>query len=131
MKPFRTTTLAILVVTGLLACQGPTQSAGTAAIGGRALAGPTCPVVSEPPDEACADRPVAGAVLIVRTEDGEEALRLTTDADGRFQGTLAPGLYTLVPQPVDGLMGTAPEQSITIEGDLSADLIVTYDTGIR
>ena len=32
-------------------------------IAGRALAGPACPVVRDPPDPSCLDRPVAGATL--------------------------------------------------------------------
>ena len=113
------------------ACQPAPEPPGAAVLGGHVLAGPACPVVSQPPDEACADRPVPGAVLAVRTADGAEVMRITADEDGRFEVAITPGTYVLVPQPVDGLLGTAPEQQIVVDGTNSGDLVVTYDTGIR
>lgn len=99
---------------------------------GTVVAGPTCPVVTEPPDPACADRPVADAELVVTTRAGDEVARATSDADGTFAIALAPGLYRLEPQPVDGLMGTDAPMEFTVEwGMLIPELVVSYDTGIR
>ena len=105
---------------------------GAPGISGIATAGPVCPVVTNPPDPACADRPVVGAVMVVTDLDGAEVARLVTDADGRFSTGLAPGAYRLVPQAVEGLMGTAApiELRVEAEGPL-ADIQVSYDTGIR
>jgi hypothetical protein len=95
-------------------------------------AGPTCPVVTDPPDPSCADRPVDGAVLVVTTLDGVEVDRTTSDADGRFALSLPPGTYRLEPQPVEGLMGTAEPVEFTVEpGARALDLVIGYDTGIR
>jgi hypothetical protein len=99
---------------------------------GTVTAGPTCPVVTDPPDPSCADRPVEGAVLIVTTPAGGEVARVTSDADGTFEISLAPGRYRLEPQPVEGLMGTAPESEFTVEGGGPiVEIPVSYDTGIR
>ena len=99
---------------------------------GTVVAGPTCPVVTDPPDLACADRPVADAELVVTTFAGDEVARTTSDADGAFAIALAPGVYRLEPQPVDGLMGTAEPVEFTVEwGMLIPELVVCYDTGIR
>ncbi len=105
---------------------------GTPGISGMATAGPVCPVVTVPPNPACADRPVVGAVLVVNDLSGAEVARAVTDRDGRFSVDLAPGAYRLVPQAVEGLMGTpAPvELRVEAEGPL-ADIQVSYDTGIR
>src|SRR6266550_3737051 len=62
-------------------------------VSGRATAGPTCPVERNPPDPACAARPVAGAVLVIHDRAGAGVARVTTDKDGRFSLTLAPGAY--------------------------------------
>ena len=99
---------------------------------GTVTAGPTCPVVTDPPDPSCADRAVVGAVLVVTTLEGLEVTRTTSEADGRFALSLAPGAYRLEPQPVEGLMGTATpiEFSVTLGGP-AADLLVRHDTGIR
>ncbi len=99
---------------------------------GTVVAGPTCPVVTDPPDPSCAERPVEGAVLVVTTMAGIEVDRATSDAEGAFGIALAPGAYRLVPQPVEGLMGTAEPQEFSVEwGILIPELIVAYDTGIR
>ena len=102
-----------------------------AAVRGTVTAGPTCPVVTDPPDPACADRPVGGAVLVVYGANGAEVDRVTSDADGGFALELVPGSYRLVPQPVEGLMGTAEAVEFTVEYGAVQELSVVYDTGIR
>jgi hypothetical protein len=99
---------------------------------GVVVAGPTCAVVIDPPDPDCADRPVAGAVLVILDANGDEVARVTSAADGTFTVALAPGAYRLVPQPVEGLMGTAPELDVLVEmGEPPGELAIAYDTGIR
>lgn len=99
---------------------------------GIVLAGPTCSVQTDPPDPDCDDRPVAGALLLITDMAGAEVARATTGVDGEFSVELAPGAYRLVPQPVEGLMGTAApiEFGVSAEGPL-AELTVGYDTGLR
>jgi hypothetical protein len=106
-------------------------AAGTATgVAGRVAAGPTCPV-EVPGDPSCNPRPVAGAVLVVTGAGGAEVARLTTDATGLFRLGLLPGDYTLVPQPVEGLMGTAAPMPFTVTEGSETFLDVAYDTGIR
>lgn len=97
---------------------------------GWVTAGPTCPVAQFPPDPDCADRPVAGAVLLIKDLDGDELLRVESNREGRFVLRLLPGVYLLEPQPHDGLLGTAPPQEFTVKAD-PVELLVGYDTGIR
>jgi hypothetical protein len=99
-------------------------------VAGYVHAGPTCPVETSPPDPDCEDLAVAGAVLIVRTKEGEEVTRVESADDGRFRLRLVPGAYVLEPQPVDGLLGTAPPQEFVV-GSEPIELDVAYDTGIR
>ena len=99
---------------------------------GIAVAGPTCPVVTVPADPACADRPVEGAVIVALDDAGIEVARVTTGPDGAFSIGLAPGSYRIVPQPVEGLTGTATAQGVGIAaGEPMAELTFSYDTGIR
>lgn len=100
-------------------------------VSGYAHAGPTCPVEQDPPDPACADRPVVGAVLKVHTATGVVVAEVATRRDGTFTLTLPPGSYTLVPQPVEGLMGTAAEQNLLVVNTPLTGIDVSYDTGIR
>ena len=100
--------------------------AGRTGIGGTALAGPVCPVERVPPDPACAARPIAGASIVIRDRAGSEIARTVTAADGSFFVEVAAGEYQVEPQPVEGLLGTAAAQAVTVlDGQLD------YDTGIR
>lgn len=99
---------------------------------GTVTAGPTCPVVRNPPDPACADRPVAGAVLVFRDAAGTEVARVTSAADGTFAVELAAGAYRVTAEPKDGLMGTPAPMDVSVEaGQPMTKLNVSYDTGIR
>jgi len=103
-------------------------------IAGRAVAGPVCPVERVPPDPACAARPIGGAVIVVRGADGAEIARATTAADGTFLvGVPGGGSWTVEPQPVEGLMGTAPAVVVQVPDAPSSWVAadVAYDTGIR
>lgn len=93
-------------------------------------AGPTCPVERFPPDPDCADRPVAGAVLVFFDQDDVEVARVESNRAGRFETQLPDGGYLLRPQPHDGLLGTAPAQEFKVAGE-PVELDVAYDTGIR
>jgi hypothetical protein len=111
---------------------GGNPGGGELGVSGRVTAGPTCPVMQNPPDPACADRPIAGAVLIVTDDAGREVGRGMSDANGDFAISLEPGHYVLTPQPVEGLMGTAQPVDVTIgEGGPAMTFEVAYDTGIR
>ena len=105
---------------------------GETGVRGVVVAGPTCPVETIPPDPDCAEQPVEEATLLILDESGNEVARATSAADGTFSLTLAPGSYRLVPQPIEGLMGTALELAFEVQADEpAAELTVAYDTGIR
>jgi hypothetical protein len=119
-----------LVALALVACMAPAGPMIT--LRGHATAGPVCPVETLPPDPACEPRPVVVAEIVVRDESGEAVARVRTADDGRFAVSLPPGTYELVPQAVDGLMGTAPSVVVVlVEGTDPDPVEIGYDTGIR
>lgn len=123
--------LILVIVIPLVACI-PTPPAEEGELRIVALAGPTCPVVSDPPDPNCDDRPVEGAVVLVIDEGGGEVARMTTDADGTASVMVPPGRYGLVPQPVEGLMGTAAPGDVAVDAGVGGEPVtISYDTGIR
>jgi hypothetical protein len=129
-------TLAVLLAAfGLVlgACSPAPSSVAQVHLTGRATAGPVCPVERVPPDPNCAPRPVAGAVLAIVTVAGAEVGQARTAADGSFAFDVPEGDYRLVPQRVEGLLGTAPsiEFSVRVGGPQPAPFDVLYDTGIR
>ena len=124
------TALFALVVSLLLACcQVP---APDITITGIVTAGPVCPVITDPPDPDCDDRPVAGAEIVVRDASGEEVATIRSGEDGTFSVAVQAGRYELVPQPVEGLMGTAAAVEVNVRDGVAAEPVeIIYDTGIR
>jgi hypothetical protein len=129
------TTLISAVLAAILAVPScwPVTTTEQVVLSGTAMAGPTCPVEQDPPDPDCAERPVAGAEIVVLDASGSVVARVTTEEDGTFRVALEPGSYQLVPQPVDGLMGGAPAAvAVDLEADrVPAPVNLAYDTGIR
>ncbi len=139
MSPLRTVLAGAVLLIAIAGCAGSSGVSGSPApsahvqsgITGIVTSGPVCPVERVPPDPSCAPRPVGGATLIVRDGTGHEVARATSEADGRFLIPVAPGTYVVEPQPVTGLMGTAPPQDVTVDPGSLATIEVSYDTGIR
>jgi hypothetical protein len=129
----RTTIAALIVLmTVVVACgQGPGDGPANATVHVTALAGPICPVESIPPSPDCAPRPVPDAVIIVTDESDNEVARGTTSVDGTATIPVPAGTLVVVPQPVEGLLGTAPPTTITIAPGQLLEVDASYDTGIR
>ena len=104
---------------------------GRTGIAGTALAGPVCPVERDPPDPACAARPVSGATVVIRDGEGSEVARTVTGVDGSFFVETPSGEYVVEPQAANGLMGTATAQNVTVGDGMVAVIQLDYDTGIR
>jgi hypothetical protein len=125
--------LAVLAV--LIAACGTFGAAPSPPLGtGVAIttaAGPTCPVEKIPPDPACAARPVAGATILIKADEGTIVARLVTDGNGAASVALFPGTYAVEPQPAAGLMGTAASQDVTVVAGTMTPVPLAYDTGIR
>ena len=100
-------------------------------IEGTVTAGPQCPVERDPPDPACKDRPVVGAVIQISQQGSATISRAITDELGRYFATLPPGSYIVEPLPFEGLLGTPGPVEVTVESDVTAVVDFGYDTGIR
>lgn len=124
ITPDRTTTTVVTSTTT------PPIDVVTTRVFGVVRAGPTCPVQRFPIDPACEDQPVSGAVVVIADADGKEITRVETNPEGRFDVRLPAGSYLLIPQPHDGLLGTADQQLFEV-ADAPLELLVGYDTGIR
>ena len=128
VRHFLAFALFVLVTAAACTQHGPTPHPTTGVLG-RVMASPTCPV--EQPGRSPCVRTVAGAVILALDSSGRETGRATSDTSGSYFLPLSPGTYRIVPQPVQGLIGTAPERTVTVMAGVPFQLDLDYDTGIR
>jgi hypothetical protein len=95
------------------------------------VAGPVCPVERNPPDPACAPRPVPDATVVLRDVSGAQVDRATSDASGKVTFTVAGGAYYIEPATIAGVMGEAQSTAFSVVGGGTVAVQVEYDTGIR
>jgi hypothetical protein len=112
-----------------VACAAPSTTSAT--ITGHLVAGPVCPVETDPPDPACAPRPVPNAEVIAVSSDGIE-YRTTSDFDGVFRLSVPAGELNLTFSEVEGMLAVPEPITVTVADQETIDLgEILYDTGIR
>ena len=74
---------------------------------------------------------MAGATIVVRDGSGAQVAVAISATDGTYFVSLPPGEYVVDPQPVQGLLGTAPKQPAAVKAGTVIDVPLGYDTGIR
>ena len=114
-----------------IALDPPVTSGDAVTLNVSLVAGPVCPVEQNPPDPACAPRPVVNVGVRVFNAAGQQVGEAVSDPAGMVSMQLPSGAYYVVATPVDGLMGTAAAQAFAAVGGNQADLVLSYDTGIR
>ena len=129
--------LVAVSVAGLIAfsaCGGDTGQATAAGfsqgtgVAGAVSAGSTCPVVQAEHEEGCVGTPLPGANILLTDAVGRPVTTYTSDAQGRFEGSLDPGTYTLEAKPVDGWLGTPAGVKVVVEKGTMTLVDLTYDT---
>jgi len=125
----------ILIILSAVACTapGPSVPAEVGTLDVTVLAGPVCPVETQPPDPACEPRPVAGAQLFVSPGDGTDIVvsQATTDENGFARFELPTGTYIVTGSEVAGFFGIPDPAMADVLGGDTAPLTLSYDTGIR
>ena len=97
-----------------------------------AVAGPTCPVETIPPDPACAPRPVPDTLIDITDGTGRQVARQSTDATGTSFFELPPGAYAVtVADTGEGFFGIPEAQKVEVVAGAVAPVTIAFDTGIR
>jgi hypothetical protein len=120
----RSSIIGVALLTFLLAaCARSISAADLVVVDGLVQKGPTGPVclVTNP----CV-APVSGEFTVTR--DGNTVLHFKSNADGQFRIRIAPGDYSVVPDPSVGI-GNQTKGMAVAAGD-SVSVTVTFDTGI-
>ena len=125
--------LTLVAILGILTSCDPDRPTAEGSIVVVAQAGPVCPVESDPPDPSCAPRPVVGAPVVVTPADGgdEVVAQGETDADGRLTLAVPVGNYLVSAGEVEGLVAAPEPVVVSVLADLTTEVPVAYDTGIR
>jgi hypothetical protein len=97
---------------------------------GVVMVGPTCPVMKNPPDAQCADKPYQTMVAVFRKSDPVHAYAIAKSAaDGTFRFSLPPGDYTLGAGESNLPRCDHPEATVGPSG--YTQVTISCDSGIR
>jgi len=100
-------------------------------IRGVVMLGPTCPVMREPPDPGCNDKPYQTSITVFRAGDMLHALAFAkSGADGTFEVSLPPGEY-VVDAKGEATLPYCSQTSATVSSSSYTEIVVSCDTGIR
>ncbi len=108
----------------------PEDDQGT--VSGQVLLGPTCPVIKNPPDPACADKPYKTTVQVILANSPSSQTYATAQSNdqGFYEISLPPGNYAL--QPVGGsMLPRCQTTEITVKANQQQTINLSCDTGIR
>lgn len=97
---------------------------------GTVLLGPTCPVVQEPQDPKCADKPYATTITVRRQNLTAVVATVSSGVSGTFEFSLPPGSYTIVAAG-GATLPSCSEKDVTVRPEEYATIILSCDTGIR
>ena len=121
--------LLALTALALSACGGGAGAPEDSGIRGRALLGPTCPVVTE--EMPCPPEPYQGEIRVLAAGSREVVATVRSGEDGRFEVLLEPGDYVLEGvSPPSGFPFAKP-LDVTVPPHAFARATVAFDTGIR
>ncbi|MEK7172796.1 MAG: hypothetical protein AAB740_02370 [Patescibacteria group bacterium] len=121
------------------ACPPPIDNGGgngilpfDSGVEGVVMLGPTCPVMKNPPDPQCADKPYSTSIQVIAVggPNSSPFAIVESDQQGKYKIMLPPGEYAL--QPAGGsVMPRCETKNITIEPSKIIEVNLSCDSGIR
>ncbi len=101
-------------------------------IKGVVMLGPTCPVMRNPPDPQCADKPYQ-TTLAVSIADGTRTIStVTSDSQGKFMVNLPYGTYVVQSADTRTMYPRChSDGSIIVNANRFTEVTISCDTGIR
>ena len=108
------------------------ETSSLSGIKGTVMLGPTCPVMREPPDPQCADKPFK-TNLVLTTPDGARVLKtFSSDEEGTFSVQAEPGEYAIRSAAAANILPYCQSVgSVKVESNRYAVVEVSCDSGIR
>ncbi len=99
-------------------------------VNGKVLLGPTCPVVQNPADPKCNDKPYQTNISVRHIDSSSVFVVGRSDENGVFNFSLPPGAYVISAFSGEKFPNCVDIET-TISPDKYTDVIISCDTGIR
>ncbi len=104
----------------------------TSGIKGIVLLGPICPVVKNPPDPQCADKPYATKLAVTTADQVSVIKEFISDENGKFSVGLPPGEYAIRTAAAANILPRCSSNgTIRVGANNYTEITVSCDTGIR
>lgn len=101
-------------------------------IRGLVLLGPTCPVVTDPPDPECIDRPFATSLVVTASDQSRVIKEFQSDETGNFSVQVNPGEYAIRSAAASNILPYCSSgEVIKVNAGAYTETTVQCDTGIR
>lgn len=101
-------------------------------IRGTVLLGPTCPVVKEPPDDECADKPYETTLVVTTSDQARVIKEFHSDASGKFSVQVPPGEYAIRSSAAANVLHyCSTNDTVKVNANEYTETTVNCDTGIR
>jgi hypothetical protein len=101
-------------------------------ISGMVLLGPTCPVIRDPPDEECADKPYATTLVVTTADQARVIKEFRSEDTGKFIVQVEPGEYAIRSAAASNILPYCSSSgTIKVNASAYTETIVNCDTGIR
>jgi hypothetical protein len=99
---------------------------------GNVLLGPTCPVMQDPPDPDCADKPYQTDLVLTTADQSKIIQEFSSDIYGRFQIEVSPGEYAIRSATAANVLPyCSNSEIIRVGANGTTEVTVFCDTGIR
>jgi hypothetical protein len=110
----------------------PNKKSGAGGIFGTVLLGPMCPVIENPPDPKCADKPYQTLLVVTTPDDSRVIKKFRSNGNGMFRVNLAPGQYVIRSEAAAGsLPYCSTSETIQVAANRYTEVVIHCDSGIR
>ena len=104
---------------------------GSGGISGIVLLGPICPVVKDPPEEECADKPFVTKLALTTSDQVRVIKEFSSDENGRFRVEVSPGEYAIRSAIAANVLPYCTSDIVKVNSGSYTETTVSCDTGIR
>jgi len=108
------------------------EQVAASGIKGIVLLGPTCPVIKDPPDPNCADKPYATKLVVTTSDQSRVIKEFQSDDNGKFIVQVSPGEYAIRSAAAANILPyCSSSENIKVNASAYSETTVHCDTGIR